>query len=91
VQHPSDFRRKDAKSGTTDILSVPSNSIPPHPTTEPLSQHVLDSRQSPPPLQTRRGSASIPGASIYRGSTRVGGSSDGQDEQRRIVLPSETG
>jgi hypothetical protein len=51
----------------------------------------LDSRQSPPPLQTWRRLRLDPAPVSTEGRTGVGGSSDGQNEQSRIVLPPETG
>ena len=52
----------------------------------PPSQHPLDSRQSPPPLQTRRRLRLDPRHQcLPKWGRRVGGSSDGQDEQSRIV------
>ena len=77
--------------GRTDSLFVQnSNSIPAYLRT--TEQHPLDSRQPPPPLQNRRGlRLKSPAPVSTEDRSGEGGSSDGQDEQSRIVLPPETG
>jgi len=63
------------------------------PTWGPPSQHPLDRRQSPPPLQTRRSGGSVSileWAPVSTGDrSGVGGSSNSHDQQSRIVLRGE--